>query len=443
MNNSDRNVIRMRRYRILILISIMLAGFLTQFHRASSGTIKSDLAAAFSLNATQFATFSSMYFYPYMIMQLPVGILADKIGSRKLIVGGSFLAALGTLIFSQAATFPVLCLGRLLVGIGVSAPIICKDKLLSEWYSPGKIVTMGGISSFFQNMGGVVAQTPLSLLVGLLTWRTTFVGLAAVSALVGVFALLFVRNKPSDKGFPSELELEGYSRKSSAAKLNIGAALKKIVTNRLTWPLFLIMPVEMGAYTMFSGTWGVSYIQDVFSYSGTQATKYTTYLMLGWCISIIFVCAFSDRIRSRKKPIIALCTLSLLIWILLSFGSSFIARAHLLGVVCFLFGITGSLTPLLFATAREVNDPACLGTTLGVVNMIGMGAGAVFPIICGAIMDKHTVRGISGAGLYSRAFLFLVILLAIALIVSILFLKETHCKNIHLQSSDAAENKDK
>jgi len=421
----------------------MLAGFLTQFHRASSGTIKADLAADFSLNATQFATFSSMYFYPYMIMQLPVGILADKIGARKLIVGGCFLSALGTLIFSLANTFPILCLGRLLVGVGVSAPIICKDKLLSEWYSPSKIVTMGGISSCFQNMGGVVAQAPLSLLVGLLTWRATFVGLAVVSALMGVFALLFVRNKPSDKGFPSELELEGYSRKTPVAKLSVGAALKKIVSNRLTWPLFLIMPIEMGAYTMFSGTWGVSYIQDVFGYTATQATKYTTCLMLGWCISIILICTISDRIRSRKKPIIVLCSLSLLLWVLLSFGSSLIARTHLLGVVCFLFGVTGSLTPLLFATAREVNDPSCLGTTLGVVNMIGMGAGAVFPIICGAIMDKHTVRGISGAGLYSRAFLFLVILLAIALLISVLFLKETNCKNIHLQSTSTAENRDK
>lgn len=431
--NNDQQVTRMRRYRVLILIAVILAGFLTQFHRASSGTIRDDLAAAFSLNATQFAAFSSMYFYPYMIMQLPVGILADKFGARKLIIAGSFLAAVGTLIFSQAASFPVLCLGRLLVGIGVSAPVICKDKLLTEWYSPGKIVTMGGISSFFQNMGGVAAQAPLSAVIGIFTWRATFVGLAAVSLLASVFAFFFVHNRPADKGFPSELELEGYARPKKNA-LSIPAALKKIIKNRYIWPLLFIMPVEMGAYTMFSGTWGVSYIQDVFGYTSAEATRFTTCLMLGWCVSIVFICAISDRMRSRKKPILALCTLALALWLLMAFGSPLIAKTHTLAVVCFLFGFTGSLTPLLFASAREVNDPAALGTTLGVVNMIGMGAGAVFPVICGAIIDRFAGASITSAQLYSRAFLYLVALLAAALVLAALFLKETGCKNIHLQA---------
>ena len=432
MNGVDELKIKqMKRYRILVFIAVVATGFLTQFHRASSGAIRMDLEQDFMMTATQFATFSSMYFYPYMLMQLPIGMLADKIGVRKIIICGCALSTIGTLIFCTAPSFAVLCLGRMLVGIGVSAPIICKEKIFVEWYAPNKIVTMGGLSSFFQNFGGVVAQGPLVALVGIFSWRTTFLGLVGLNFLVFIFVLLVIRDKPADKGFPAEIDLLGYERKVKKQKTGIVRGIWNVIKNKYTWPLLFIMPVEMGAYTMFSSTWGVSYFKDVYGYTASQASTCTTLLMIGWCVSMIFVTNISDRIKSRKKPIILLCGFSCFIWTVLVFGSNLISQLQIVEVVAALFGITGCLTALLFAEAREVNDPDSVGVTLGFLNMIGMGTGAVFPIICGSIIDRLEPAGVTGGMLYRNAFMFLFILLIIAFAASF-FLIETKCQNINL-----------
>ena len=126
-------------YCWVVLLLAGFASFFTFFHRMSAGVLRADLVEEFALSATSFAAFSSVCFYPYMLMQIPVGLLADRWGVRKTVSLGCLVTALGTLLLASAGSFAAACLGRLLVGFGISAPVVCTQKAAAVWFPENKV----------------------------------------------------------------------------------------------------------------------------------------------------------------------------------------------------------------------------------------------------------------------------------------------------------------
>ncbi len=107
-------------YRWIVWGVMVFAFMVVFFHRFAAAVVKDDVTRDFSLSATAFGAMASMYFYAYMIMQIPVGFLADSLGARITVSLGMFLAGAGSVIFGFAQSSFWLFLGRFLVGIGVS-----------------------------------------------------------------------------------------------------------------------------------------------------------------------------------------------------------------------------------------------------------------------------------------------------------------------------------
>ncbi|UCC41782.1 MAG: MFS transporter, partial [Candidatus Aminicenantes bacterium] len=133
------------RYRYIICLVIFLGYVLVFFHRLCPAVIALDMQKAFGASGTLLGLLGSAYFYPYAIMQLPTGVLADSWGPRKTVSAFFLLAALGSVLMGIAPALSVAILGRILVGVGVSTLFVCNFKLLAEWFSPRKFVIMGGI----------------------------------------------------------------------------------------------------------------------------------------------------------------------------------------------------------------------------------------------------------------------------------------------------------
>ena len=317
--------VNQRAWVMFLLIS--LASFFVQFHRTSSGVIRNDLAEAFEMSATSFSLFSSMYFYPYVLMQIPVGILADRWGVRKTVSLSTLIAAMGTMIFAFAPTFSVACLGRAIVGIGVSTPVVCSPKLLSSWFRQSQVVTVSGIGNLVGNFGGLAAQAPLALLVAALTWRVSFLVLGIVTLIIAAVIFLFLKDSPESMGLPSMANLDNRpaSPKNQENRNSIWQILKNVFANRYCWPLFLIMPSLMGAYTVFSGTWGVPYLQDVFGYSNIEASTLTSYMAIGMSVGSFGISFLSDQLRSRKKPLVFIAGMTFLLWLFLAFSNGLLS----------------------------------------------------------------------------------------------------------------------
>lgn len=415
-----------RGYCRVILLLIGFATFFTFFHRMSASVIRADLTETFGLSATSFAAFSSVCFYPYMLMQLPVGLLADSLGVRKTVSAGCLLTAFGTLLFSTSSSFRIACIGRALVGFGISTPVVCTQKAAATWFPENRVATASALAGTIGNFGGLCAQTPLALLVGYLGWRAAFTSAGMVTLLFAALCALFLRDQPSYR-MESKTSEKVMPRKRSGQPLRV--TLKKIFTNPRILVLLVIMFVQMGIYQMFSGTWGISYLCDVFGYTNLEASGFTSWMMVGMMTFYLLMPVISDQVKRRKLPLVIISAVTLFVWLLISYGSACLHNRFALTVLMIFMGATSSSFPLMFSLIREYSDPAYIGTAVGSCNMIGMAAGAIFPIFCGKMIDYLAASGIGGAALYGRAFTFAVILAGVALAASILTC-ETSCRNI-------------
>jgi MFS family permease len=133
-----------------------------------------------SLRASELRNFSAVYFYAYILMQIPTGVLVDTWGARRLLIGGSLVAAAGTILFGATSSYALASLGRLLVGGSTAVGWVVTLKLATHWFPSRRFAVLTGIGLFMGNMGALVAQVPLRLLVEHSGWRAVAMGSAAV-----------------------------------------------------------------------------------------------------------------------------------------------------------------------------------------------------------------------------------------------------------------------
>jgi len=200
MPPGDAHFITTRR----IVFGIVLLSFvLSFFHRTAPAAIASELTRAFAINAATLGTLAATYFYVYTLLQIPVGVLADTMGPRRLLTGGSLIAGAGSLAFALAPTWEIAAVGRMLVGVGTSVVFIAILKISAVWFPAERFATLTGVTMFAGNLGAVIAGAPLAWVVAQTSWRSVFVGLAALSIALGLATWWRVRDRPEDLGFPA------------------------------------------------------------------------------------------------------------------------------------------------------------------------------------------------------------------------------------------------
>ena len=284
--------------------------FLNMFHRSSAGVLRSTLVDLYGLSATEFSSFSVMYFYPYVIMQFPAGVLADRIGPRKLMSFSSLLSGIGILCFSLSKSFRISCLCRILTGIGFASAQTCCQKLNNQWFQQDRIASAVAVTSAFGYIGTLCAQAPLALLIQVSSWRTVFFSLGIISMIFVIISYLFVCDKPQDIGLmPINSALKVHDE-----KVPLKSALKSTFGNKYLYPLLFALCVQLGTYNLFSGTWGVSYFEDVFNLTTLQASKYTMVLSVGCAVFGLLLPVISDAVRIRKLPLSISFGISALLW---------------------------------------------------------------------------------------------------------------------------------
>lgn len=430
---ATEDVNRSSAYRWVVWSVLVSAYLVVFFHRLALGVVRDDLTNAFHISATTFGNLGATYFYAYTLMQIPSGLLADSIGARKTVTYGILLAAAGSILFGLAPTIAWAYGGRLFVGIGVSVVLIAILKILSQWFPADQFATMSGVTAFMGNVGGMIAQTPLALMVVYFTWRTTFVGIGLFSFLIALLCYVLVRNTPEEMGLPS------VSHRGSAVadpsknieKPSLKSGLVSAVKNPYTWPGFFVFMGVFGAYVALTGSWGNSFLQDVYGYSSTGASNRLILVILGHAIGCLIVGKLSDRMKRRRRPMFLFVLLHLISWMVLIVGKDGILPAVLLPPVLFLMGFGSSAVILTWSCSKDVNDPSVSGIATSIVNMGGFIGAAIIPVLIGAVIDRYGAQ-LSAALLYQRAFLICLVAVAISLGFTLL-VKETYCQNIYIQ----------
>lgn len=416
-----------RRIAAISLFLLALADFIVRLFRNSTGTLGEALSATFQVPRSSLGILTSLYFFPYMLMQIPTGYLADVLGIRIVVSLGMAATAIGGFLFGTAKNLTMLYIARVIIGFGVSAPVVCIQRFISAWYDQRSQGKVSGLQSLLGSLGSVFAQAPMAFLVHAITWRMTIIAVSVFAAVLSLTSFLLIRNTPEEwRGIVSERS----AGKQGRPDKGLVRTFSSIYRNRYMWPLLVILFIHMSVNAVFASTYAVPYLAETFGYTNLQASSYTTVQAVGQMLGGIIAGPISDQIASRRKVMIVLSGLSALTWVLFVSGTAVLRVPAVLMIVMFINGLVYYQTVMVFFCAKEVNDPRYTGSSVSAVNMVGMLGSTVAPRLAASLMDAYAASGIAGAGLYQNTFR--VFMGAALIMFGLTFtIRETHCRNIY------------
>lgn len=379
--------------------------------RVSPSVMVDELMRDFSVSAAVLGNLSAFYFYAYASIQIPVGVLMDRVEARKVMAIAAMVAAIGALVFASAPTVTIAYVGRLLIGLGcafswVGVLTVIGQQLPSRHYA---LFTGGG--QFAGTAGAIAFQAPLAIAIESAGWRNSMVWIAGFTAILAV-AIWFL-----------------CSRRANAVSTNgnLLDGLRLAARNRQTWIAAVIGMSLTGPVLAFAGLWGVPWFKAVYDMDKGQAATLLVFVFIGWLTGAPVVGWLSDKFQTRKRPLVIGTLVSTLAITTVLYAGTLSAPA--LCVLLYFGGLGGSSMILTFAIAREHNPPGASGATLGIVNTFVVASGAVFQPLIGWLLDLNwdgtIVDGIRrySADDYSYALMVLPLFATVGFVLSLL-LKE-------------------
>ncbi len=387
------------------------------FQRVTPASLAPDLMRDFSLSAAGLGNLSAFYYYAYAAVQVPTGVLVDRLGPSRMFLAGSLLAGAGSLLFAWADTALVAGLGRALIGAAHGVAWVSMLKLVTHWFAPSRFATLSGLSLAVGTLGAVLAGPPLRWLADAFGWRPVIAVSGVLALALAVAIKLIMRDDPVDRGFDSYLP----SADHGSAHASIGADLRAILRYPNPWLLALVNSGVCGAFLAFAGLWGVPLLSQVHQISVAQAALITSGMLVLFAIGGPLFGLWSDRLQRRKRPFAIGAGMMFVGFAALTIAPT--APLALLVPLLLAASFGAGAMVLSFGFAKESAPLRLQGTVTGVVNAgVMVGTLVQMPVI-GVILDAHwrgaVVNGVRqyDAAAYQAGLAFLLGWLVVALLL--------------------------
>ncbi|MCB1115509.1 MAG: MFS transporter [Chlamydiia bacterium] len=341
-------------------------------------TISSQVMTDFHLDASSFSMMNAGYFLPYALMQIPVGILVDRFGARRLLTIATAITATGVLWFSKVSSFDLGFTSRVFMGFGSSFAYVSLLILAMNWFPKKHFGLMVGIANLLGATGPFLAGGPLSYLLNLFhgKYRLILFFIALFGYLITLCVGFFVRNSPS-KTKEGIIHLDPYKEKLSVR-------LKLLAQNRQAWMVVLFSGFVYVSLPLLGAYFGTSYL-TARGMSQTLAATLSSFLWIGYALGGPLTGKLSDTIK-RRKPLLIIPSLlgligSLLLLLIPSNHFMFLA------LLFFVIGFASAGCSVAFPTISEHVPPKAKATAMGFNNSIIIFFAALFPSIIGFLIE--------------------------------------------------------
>jgi MFS family permease len=204
-----------------VFLPFALGYFLSYLFRTVNAVIAPDLVRDLGVDPASLGLLTSAYFLAFAAFQLPLGVLLDRYGARRVEATLLLFAAAGAFVFARAETLTGLMIGRALIGLGVSACLMAAFKAFTLWFPPERLPLANGIQMISGGVGALAATTPVELSLKLTDWRGVFLILAGATVVAAVCVFLIVPEKedaPSGETLREQL-----------------AGVRRVFTSKIFW----------------------------------------------------------------------------------------------------------------------------------------------------------------------------------------------------------------
>ena len=364
------------RYRAWI---IWLLGALFMFYKyaleVSPSVMAPYLIRDFNINALELGNLAATYFYAYLLLQIPAGLLIDKVGARIATTCAITLCALGTLIFARADSLMIASMGRFLTGMGAAFSAISCLKMIANWFPAKKFSFMVGLMMTMAMLGAVGGQAPLAAFIDAFDWRQSLQILGLAGLALGLFFWLIVRNKaPHHDLIP-------------VASPHLLISLLKILKTPACWWLSIYSGLAFAPVMVFGGLWGVSFLEAAFGLTPLRAAQSVSLIFIGFALGAPLF-GWLSNILGKKRPImflgtfLALLSISIVIYLP-------VLPPIIIAALLFFFGFFISTFLLSFSMIADISSLAMAATAIGFMNTFNALIGAFSDPFSGKLLDLN------------------------------------------------------
>lgn len=369
--------------------SILVIAFITVFfHRLSVGSVADQITREIPMNALTLGNLTAMNYYAYALMQIPVGILVDRVGVRKINVFGLLITASGSVLFGLAHSLETAYLSRFMVGIGTSVIIVSIFKVQATWFPLSRFSALSSLTSFFGNFGSLLALYPLTFLSMILDWRYVFYIMGGISLLLALLVLWGVRDAQTELAV-DRLDLQSPSQEESSSFTTfLKESLSSVLKNPKTWPNVLILFAFTGSSTTLLGLWGIPLITQIYTLDKATAAGYLTFATFGFILGAPLVSLWVRWFKGIRRPLLMGTGINLMLWTYITVFAKGQPPAYLWPAFFFLFGILIMNHILAFSNVTAVNSLRYSGIASAVTNMGEFIGSSLASLTIGFMLDQ-------------------------------------------------------
>lgn len=347
--------------------------------RVMPSAMTQQLMQSFQVHAGALGILSSLFFYGYAPMQIPAGVLLDKLGPRKVLTLATLFSALATLGFAYTEHLGLAMLCRFIMGFMAAFAYIGALKVGAHWFKAKYYAIYASLVQVLGCVGAIIGEGPVAKLTAIYGWKMASIQIAIVGFVFTLLILLIVRNHPP-KAWAESIQTPN-EEKTAEDKLPFWHVFK----NRHIWTTALFGFAIWSPITIFAVLWGVPFLSTAKQLSNVDAASMLSFVWIGIAVGGPLITSWSSWIDRRRLPMIIAALIGLItaVWII-----NFTPNSNaLLIILLLLFGAASSSMALCFGLMMDTQPKSLIATASGFINMAIVLGGLTFQPAAGYILQ--------------------------------------------------------